>query len=402
MKESSETPDSERNVNIEHSMNSNIILHEKINKRAVNYLYLILILILIIIIIIFLLLYFLKRKPKKIRINKNNNEIICGYGSFYPEDDKKKCIKCSIENCNECNGTKLNNTCNKCKPGLYPIYEDTKIILCSICNEEGYYLKNDECKIYSFKAKYKSNGSEIKLINSPNSKIKGMIVDGKQVSPSNSYLFNDTQEHEVLMLLDMTKYPKSISTMFEGIDKMISISFSPFFKTSNIIYMSSMFYGCNSLTSISLSNFITSKVTDMDHMFYNCSSLKAINLSNFNTSNIIDMGYMFSGCDSLISITFNNFITSKADDMDGMFYGCNSLTSIDLSNFITSKETNMNFMFYNCSKLSYINILGFSTTSSKIDLFNKYIPSFGTLITNKNFINKLNISYLSAWNKIIS
>ena len=56
-----------------------------------------------------------------------------------------------------------------------------------------------------------------------------MIVDGKQVNPSINYIFNDELSHEVFMLLDMSKYPNSISSLFEGINRMISISFSPFF-----------------------------------------------------------------------------------------------------------------------------------------------------------------------------
>ena len=100
--------------------------------------------------------------------NKNNmhikDEIICDNELFLPEDDKTKCIKCSIKNCDECIGTKLNNICNKCNPGFNPIYEDNKIISC--CNE-GYYYFKDECKEYSFRAKYKSNGGTIKLLFSP-------------------------------------------------------------------------------------------------------------------------------------------------------------------------------------------------------------------------------------------
>jgi len=34
--------------------------------------------------------------------------------------------------------------------------------------------------------------------------------------------------------------------------------------------MSSMFYNCQNLTELDLSNWDVSKMTDMDHMFYNC------------------------------------------------------------------------------------------------------------------------------------
>jgi len=397
--------------------------NEKIkNNKMVNYLYLILIIILIIIIIIFLFLYL---------SNKNKNKIICDNGLFLPEDDKAKCIKCSIENCNECIGTKLNNICNKCKPGLNPAYEDNKIISCSICNE-GYYLINDECKEYSFRAKYKSDGGTIYLINpfiSDISKIKEMIVDGKQVSPSNSYLFNDTQEHEVFMLLDITKYVDSLESLFYRIDKMISISFNPFFNTSNIINMVYMFSGCSSLTSINisnfdtsnvyfmsnmfsdchslisiyLSNFDTSNVTDMSSMFRGCYSLSSINLSNFDTSKVYYMNFMFSNCSSLTSINLSNFDTSGVTAMNSMFDNCFSLTSINLSNFNTSRVSDMSYMFYGCSRLSFINILNFSNSNDNIiNLFDKHIPSSGTIITNLNFQNELNISYISRWNIIIS
>ena len=67
----------------------------------------------------------------------------------------------------------------------------------------------------------------------------------------------------------------------------------------NITNMSYIFYGCESLSSINLSNFNNKNVTDMSDMFDGCKSLSSINLSNFNTQNVTDMGKMFSGCKSL-------------------------------------------------------------------------------------------------------
>ena len=134
-------------------------LNKKINNKKFNYL--LIIFIIITTDIIFILIYFFKIK---------SHIIICEYGLFLPEDDQKKCIKCSIENCFECIGSKLNNICIKCYPGFYPDYKDNKIISCSNC-DKGFII-DDKCKYYSFKAIYQSNGSEIKLINSDVSKIK--------------------------------------------------------------------------------------------------------------------------------------------------------------------------------------------------------------------------------------
>ena len=50
-------------------------------------------------------------------------------------------------------------------------------------------------------------------------------------------------------------------------------------------------------------------LTKIDYMFYGCDSLTNINLSNFNTQNVTDMSFMFSGCNSLTNINLSNFNT---------------------------------------------------------------------------------------------
>ena len=55
--------------------------------------------------------------------------------------------------------------------------------------------------------------------------------------------------------------------------------------------MSSMFYSCSNLTSLDVSNFDTSKVTDMGGMFYSCSNLTSLDVSNFDTSNANKHGF---------------------------------------------------------------------------------------------------------------
>ena len=268
--EFNESSNSKRNIN---SIIKNNNFNDKLNikkNKIINYLYLILIIIIIIILIILLYLYLSKIKKNKSNIN-SKNDLNCEDGLFIPEDDQTKCIKCSIENCSKCTGSKLDNNCIKCNPGLNPIYENNKIISCSICNK-GYYLINDECRLnYTFKATYKSDGEEVevKLINNNISEIKEMIVDGVKINPSINYLFNDTQYHEVIMLLDISE-----DLSFFGVEKMISISFNPYLSTLNIFDMSSMFYYCPSLISVDFGNLDTSKVTNMNFMFYYCSSLK--------------------------------------------------------------------------------------------------------------------------------
>ena len=46
-----------------------------------------------------------------------------------------------------------------------------------------------------------------------------------------------------------------------------------------------------------------------------------------------DMNSMFYGCESLTTLDLSYFDVSKAEDMSSMFYGCGSLATLDLSRF---------------------------------------------------------------------
>ena len=63
---------------------------------------------------------------------------------------------------------------------------------------------------------------------------------------------------------------------------------------------------------------------------------------------------MFAYCSSLTSLDVSKFDTSSVTNMNGMFDSCKRLTSLDLSSFDTSKVTTMNWIFNKCSKLTKI------------------------------------------------
>ena len=86
-----------------------------------------------------------------------------------------------------------------------------------------------------------------------------------------------------------------------------------------------MFSECKQLTSIDLSNFDSSLITDISYMFYKCSKLKNINLANFNTSNVTDMDYLFAQCYKLTDVDLSSFDTTNVKDMSYMFSECYEL-----------------------------------------------------------------------------
>ena len=87
------------------------------------------------------------------------------------------------------------------------------------------------------------------------------------------------------------------------------------------------FYGCNSLTSITMPNSVTSIG---DCAFAHCDSLTSIEIPNSVTS----IGHAaFWYCDSLTSIEIPNSVTSIGHDA---FSNCYNLTSIEIPNSVTS------------------------------------------------------------------
>ena len=90
--------------------------------------------------------------------------------------------------------------------------------------------------------------------------------------------------------------------------------------------MSEMFGYCYGLTSLDLSHFNTTKVTDMSEMFGYCYGLTSLDLSNFNTAKVTDMSWMFFDCPYLETIYVGEgWSTAGVTSSDNMFSYCTNL-----------------------------------------------------------------------------
>ncbi|MBR6252959.1 MAG: BspA family leucine-rich repeat surface protein [Clostridia bacterium] len=128
---------------------------------------------------------------------------------------------------------------------------------------------------------------------------------------------------------------ENMNSMFRFCQSATSIDVSDFDVTW-VENMSEMFYGCSSLETIDISEWDTSWefLTDTQAMFKECTSLESIiGLDTFYTTEVTDMACMFDGCESLTSVDLSNFSTTNVTCFEYMFYGCKSLTSIDISTF---------------------------------------------------------------------
>ncbi len=189
--------------------------------------------------------------------------------------------------------------------------------------------------------------------------VKGVKSTNTNVNDTSSMFFRSQAT-----TLDLSNFDTSNVTnmgyMFNECSNLTSLDLSNF-KTSNVTKMREMFNNCKSLQTLDLSSFNTSNVTDMTGMFYYCSNLTTLDLSSFNTGNVAYISKMFSCCQNLTTLDLSSFDTSNVTSMDNMFSFCTNLTTLDLSNFDTSNVTHMSRMFMYCSNLTSLDLRSFDT-----------------------------------------
>ena len=186
-----------------------------------------------------------------------------------------------------------------------------------------------------------------------------------------------------------TYAPTSLEHFFAGCSTLETISGLDYLNTEKVTDMSSMFDGCQKLSSLDLSKFNTEKVTNMSGMFYGCQKLSSLDLSKFNTEKVTDMRDMFAGCQKLSSLDLSKFNTEKVTNMSGMFNGCQKLSSLDLSKFNTKEVKHMNSMFESCSALSSLDLSNFNTAN---------VESMGNMFFNCSALSSLTLSNFNTAN----
>ena len=151
----------------------------------------------------------------------------------------------------------------------------------------------------------------------------------------------------------------------------------------------SMFADNKKISSIDVSNFDTSQVTNMRSMFNNCQSLTSLDVSNFDTSQVTKMNTMFFYCRSLTSLDVSNFDTSKVTNTSNMFNACQALTNFTSCVFRTSVSFNGSNKLSHASLMSIINNLARVTTSQTLTI--------GTTNKAKLASNEIAIATNKGW-----
>ena len=133
--------------------------------------------------------------------------------------------------------------------------------------------------------------------------------------------------------------------------------------TGNIRYMIGTFDGCNNLTEVNCSRWNTGKVYNMQLAFYNCNSLETIPVRDWDTRSLMYMDKAFGNCTSLVNLDVSKWDTSKVVEMTNVFYHCSSLKTLDVSKWKTSNVERADSLFSGCEKLASLDVSKWDTSN---------------------------------------
>ena len=124
-----------------------------------------------------------------------------------------------------------------------------------------------------------------------------------------------------------------LSGVFARLNKVEIIDISGW-HTSNVTFMEEMFRKCSKLKNIiGIENLDVSKLKIANSMFYMCENLVELDLTNWNPILLNSAWNMFSYCSNLKIIkNIENWQLPNIKDVSYMFYECTKL-DVDLSNW---------------------------------------------------------------------
>ena len=135
---------------------------------------------------------------------------------------------------------------------------------------------------------------------------------------------------------------------------------------------------------------------------YGNTDLIGLNKNFFkNIKPVGSLSKMFFRCYDLTSLDLSKWNTSEVTNMYGMFTGCRSLTSLDLTNWDTSNVTNMSYMFSDCTNLSEIRMGGDVSNVTNMSYMFSGIAYTGTFYYNSAYdYSKIITQLSSSWKKV--
>ena len=152
--------------------------------------------------------------------------------------------------------------------------------------------------------------------------------------------------------------------------------------------LSGVFARLNKVEVVDISGWDTSNVTTMADMFYYCTKLKKIiGIENLDVSKLRCTNSMFYGCENLVELDLTNWNPISLQRAWSMFDDCSNLKIIkNIENWQLPNIMDVSYMFHNCVKLD-VDLSNWDLTNIKDSLKEGIVDYSGI---TKNHYPKLN------------
>ena len=348
----------------------------------------------------------------------NNECLNCNSGYYLPSDRDKKfeCNQCSLEHCQNCQGTKDSNKCYKCENNYEAEYEgDDKFFIrsCKLIQPETCDIgpgdkcltcsKNEDNKCASCNPSYKlvDGNCELDIVSEKATEGEGgegseKATEGEggegseeggsegeesgggegSSSTNNDYILLEAKYISTGKKIRIIGNGKNIYINSLKVDDKnealiyVENDGSYYFNDNGIEHkiefklkinkdiLNNLFNQCEQLISIEFKDIKNGNnvvMDTMEYMFFKCSKLTSFDISKLSTSNINNINQMFSGCSSLKIIDFSEIAFTNVKTAVNLFANCISLTSINLGKPF-NELYDFNHGFTNCSSLKSLDL----------------------------------------------
>ena len=149
--------------------------------------------------------------------------------------------------------------------------------------------------------------------------------------------------------------------------------------------LSGVFARLNKVEVVDISRWDVSNFTIMDYTFSRCKKLKKIiGIENLDVSKLKNANSMFYMCENLVELDLTNWNPKLLQKTRYMFYGCSNLKIIkNIENWQLPNINNVSYMFCNCTKLD-VDLSNWNLTNIKDDFLKAGIVN-GSGITKNHY-----------------
>lgn len=176
-------------------------------------------------------------------------------------------------------------------------------------------------------------------------------VKGKLGAFSHPY---DYSGNDYITSLDLSQWDTSMMTdvfgMFWNWAALRSVNFDGWTMKS-VRRASGMFENCTALRYIDVSSWQMTSLQNADYMFSCCTNLEILDVSSWDLSELIAGSYMFRNCWFLRELDTSKWNLSNIKSTNVMFQNCSRLRKLDFRNSTFRKVENANGMFYGVDSL---------------------------------------------------